>query len=119
AALRRQSTDIRDLDEILNVAEPAIHSKEPQAALAADLEFHRRLAEISANPILIALLQALSQPTLRARMWSAIHDSGRLEATHLEHRAICNAVAVGDPVSAHAAMQNHLVQAVIDPDDLR
>ncbi|MDR8018859.1 FadR/GntR family transcriptional regulator [Nesterenkonia aerolata] len=117
AAVRRSEEDVEGLRDLLETAEPAIRDVDHEAALAVDLEFHLRLAELSRNPILTALLDALSRPTLRMRMWQSIHRSGRLEITHHEHRAVLNAVAAGDPVSARAAMHTHLAQVAVDLED--
>lgn len=114
AAVRRSTDDVDHLRGLLDTGEPAIRSTDHEAALAVDLEFHLSLARISGNPILIALLEALSRPTLRMRMWQSIHRSGRLETTHHEHHAVLNAVAAGDPISAQAAMHTHLAQVAVD-----
>ncbi|MBY5983381.1 MULTISPECIES: FadR/GntR family transcriptional regulator [Halomonas] len=113
AAERRTDADIASLHAVLAKAEPAIRELDHEAAMAADLEFHLTLARISRNPVLIALLEALSRPTLRMRLWQSIHLSGRLAITHQEHLAILNAVVAGDPRSAHAAMQTHLAQVAV------
>ncbi|MCA0974297.1 FadR family transcriptional regulator [Halomonas denitrificans] len=113
AAERRTDADIASLHAVLAKAEPAIRELDHEAAMAADLEFHLTLARISRNPVLIALLEALSRPTLRMRLWQSIHLSGRLAITHQEHLAILNAVVAGDPRGAHAAMQTHLAQVAV------
>lgn len=117
AASRRTDKDIDELRGLLDAAEPAIRASDHNEAMVVDLKFHMRLAKISANPILMALLEALSRPTLRVRMWQSIHRSGRLESTHQEHHAILNAVSAGDAVSAHAAMYTHLAQVTVDLED--
>jgi GntR family transcriptional repressor for pyruvate dehydrogenase complex len=117
AAIRRTDEDVARLNNLLAAAEPAIQSGDHEAAMAADLEFHLALAKISRNAVLIALLEALSRPTLRMRMWQSIHRSGRLEITRHEHHAILNAIASGDPLAAHAAMHTHLAQVAVVLDD--
>lgn len=117
AASRHTTQDVDRLRAILTEAEPAIRSTDHEGAMAADLKFHLQIAETSRNPILIALLEAISRPTLRMRMWQSIHRSGRLETTHHEHHTVLNAIAAGDPQAAHAAMYTHLTQVVTDLDD--
>lgn len=114
AAVRRTASDIHELGAILESAEPAVRAGDSDRAMNADLEFHARLARISENPILVALLNSLSRPSLRIRMWRAVHLSGRLTATHHEHRAILSAVTAGDAVAARAAMHMHLTQVTGD-----
>ncbi|MDR5874175.1 FadR/GntR family transcriptional regulator [Vreelandella gomseomensis] len=117
AASRRTPEDIEQLRRLLKAAEPAIQAKDHEAAMAVDLEFHLAVAKISRNPILIALLEALSRPTLRMRIWQSIYHSGRIETTHHEHQAVVNAIAAGDPISAHAAMRTHLAQVAVNLED--
>lgn len=114
AALHRNDREVGRLRAILDQSEPAIEALDHEAALTLDLEFHKGLAQISRNPILIALLDSLSRPTLRVRMWRSIHLSGRLANTHHEHLAVLSAVSAGDPVSARAAMHTHLTQVTDD-----
>ncbi len=40
--------------------------------LANDLEFHRRIAAASGAPLLCSLLETISGPTVRARLWRGI-----------------------------------------------
>ncbi|WP_447956679.1 FadR/GntR family transcriptional regulator [Vreelandella sp. EE7] len=117
AASRRTPEDIEALRRLIEAAEPAIKAKDHEAAMTIDLEFHLTVAKISRNPILIALLEALSRPTLRMRTWQSIYRAGRLDTTHHEHLAILNAIAAGDPLSAHAAMRTHLAQVAINLED--
>lgn len=117
AASRRTPEDIEQLKHLLKTAEPAIRAKDHEAAMAVDLEFHLTVARISRNPILIALLEALSRPTLRMRIWQSIYHGGRLDTTHHEHLAVLNAIAAGDPISAHAAMHTHLAQVAVNLED--
>lgn len=117
AALRRTGQDLEQLEALLGAAEPAIEARDHEAALDKDLEFHRMLAEVSQNPILGALIEALARPTQRMRMWQSMHRVGRLVTTHQEHQAILGAVASGDPVAARAAMHTHLAQVAAHLDD--
>src|SRR5690625_5645704 len=110
AAAQGTEDDVKHLSDVLQKAEPAIRASDHEAAMAADLAFHLEIANTSRNPILIALLEAISRPTLRMRMWQSIHRGGRLENTHHEHHAVLNAIASGDPVGAQAAMHTHLGQ---------
>lgn len=114
AAIRRSDQHIQELEDLMSRSEPAISEKDHEAAMALDLQFHMSLARISGNPILTALLDSLSRPSLRVRMWRSIHLAGRLENTHHEHLAILHAVTSGDAVAARAAMHMHLTQVTDD-----
>lgn len=111
AATRLTEDDLAALARVLDEVGPHIEGRHHELALEADLAFHHLIAQGAGNPILAALIDALAQPTLRGRMWRSIHDANRLSATHLEHRAILDALRSHDPTSARAAMHLHLVQA--------
>src|SRR5690242_18641530 len=58
-----------------------------------DLEFHRAIASASGNSVLASLIESLSGPTQRARVWRGITQEGALA----EHRAIFDAIRARDP----------------------
>ncbi|RNL85296.1 FadR/GntR family transcriptional regulator [Halostreptopolyspora alba] len=117
AAVRRTGEDVRQLRAVLDAAVPAIDAHDHETAMDKDLQFHRLLSDISDNPILRALIEALARPTLRMRMWQSMHRVGRLATTHHEHAAVLEAVAAGDPVAARSAMHTHLAQVAVHLDD--
>lgn len=102
---------IDELEAILTEALPHIEAHDHEAAMKLDLAFHLSIADITDNPVLLALIDTLSQPTVRTRMWQSIHAAGRLETAHTEHLAILDALKRRDVVGARAAMQVHLIQA--------
>ena len=115
------------LDEagrILERAHAAIHSDpiQHEAAMQCDVEFHRLIAEASANHVLSALIETVSTNTIRGRMWRSIHDNEGLLATHREHLGILEALRQHDVDRARARMANHLyavedyVTAIPGPD---
>jgi GntR family transcriptional repressor for pyruvate dehydrogenase complex len=73
-----------------------------------DLEFHRTIATAAGNPVLAKLLESLSGRTTRARTWRGITESGAIDRTLAEHRAIADAIAQGRPEVARAWMTAHL-----------
>lgn len=95
---------------ILSAAEVAILAAETdhRAALDADLQFHRLVAEASGNTVLAALIEALAGPTVRGRMWRSTHDQAGLLQTHNEHLAILAALRDGDADRARVRMTAHL-----------
>lgn len=64
--------------------------------VAADIEFHRAIATACGNQMLASLVESLSGPTQRARIWRGVTQIGALEATLKEHRAIYDAIARRD-----------------------
>ena len=74
------------------------------------MKFHKLIATASGNPVLAALIEALSSRTVRGRMWRAISDENADAATAREHRAILRALADHDPMAAQVRMSNHLLE---------
>jgi GntR family transcriptional repressor for pyruvate dehydrogenase complex len=64
--------------------------------VAADLEFHRLIAVGAGNPVLASLVDNMSAPTTRARIWRGMTEPRALERTLAEHRAIYRAVIARD-----------------------
>jgi DNA-binding FadR family transcriptional regulator len=64
--------------------------------VAADLEFHRRIALGAGNPVLASLVDNMSAPTVRARIWRGATEHGALARTLAEHRAIHDAIMARD-----------------------
>ena len=105
AALRMQEPDMADLGRILdsvNVDSPVDHF------VAADLEFHRKIALGSGNTVLASLVDNMSMPTARARVWRGMTEPHALERTLGEHRAIYLAIVSRDPDLARSWAAVHI-----------
>ncbi|GJF33504.1 GntR family transcriptional regulator [Kitasatospora sp. NE20-6] len=76
--------------------------------VAADVEFHRRIAEAAGNSVLCSLIDSLWGPTARARIWRGITQRGAVERTMAEHTAILDALAAGDAETARAWATVHI-----------
>lgn len=76
--------------------------------VANDLEFHRRIAVGSGNQVLCSLVDGLSGPTQRARIWRAITQEAAVARTLAEHHAICDAITAGQPDVARARATVHI-----------
>jgi GntR family transcriptional regulator, transcriptional repressor for pyruvate dehydrogenase complex len=76
--------------------------------VANDLEFHRRISACSGNTVLCSLLEPLSGPTTRARVWRGLTQSGTKERTIAEHRAILEALASHEPEVARSWATVHI-----------
>ncbi len=79
------------------------------AILATDLDFHRAIAQGADNPALSALIDALADRTLPARLWAGVHDDRRVRIGHDEHLAILAAVRSHQPDRARLLMAHHLL----------
>ncbi len=75
-----------------------------------DYEFHRLLAESSANHWLVQILEQVFDKMALLRLRTMEHNPGVLEIRS-EHRRIYQAVADRDPVAATQAIQYHLISS--------
>jgi DNA-binding FadR family transcriptional regulator len=76
--------------------------------VANDLEFHRRISAYSGNTVLCSLLETLSGPTTRARVWRGLTQEGTKAQTLAEHRAIVEALASHQPEVARSWATVHI-----------
>ncbi|WP_129669836.1 FadR/GntR family transcriptional regulator [Phytoactinopolyspora endophytica] len=105
AALRITDDQLLDLRGLLD----EISADAPVEKLVAnDLEFHRRIADASGNPVLASLIDGLSAPTQRARVWRGLTEQGAPGRTLNEHRAVFDALAAGQPEIARSWMTVHV-----------
>ena len=92
--------------ETLVLAEPIT---EHEAIMDADIEFHHQVAEGADNSALTALIDALANRTMRARMWLGLHRQGQVRTAHSEHFAILQALKNRQPDRARLLMGHHLL----------
>ncbi|MFH0517096.1 FadR/GntR family transcriptional regulator [Streptomyces sp. M41] len=89
------------LDEL--GADPSV-----EELVAADLEFHRGIVRSSGNSVLCSLLDGLSGPTTRARIWRGLTQEGAVSRTLQEHRAILAALRDRDAEAARSWATVHI-----------
>ncbi|MFV2118971.1 FadR/GntR family transcriptional regulator [Streptomyces sp. Act-28] len=76
--------------------------------VAADLDFHRRIVGASGNTVLCSLLDGLSGPTTRARVWRGLTQEDAVDRTLYEHRAILAALRDRDAEAARSWATAHV-----------
>ncbi|BBA96181.1 putative GntR family transcriptional regulator [Actinacidiphila reveromycinica] len=76
--------------------------------VASDLDFHRGIVQGSGNSVLCSLLDGLSGPTTRARIWRGVTQEDAIARTLHEHRAILTALRDRDPDAARAWATVHV-----------
>ncbi|MEV7286493.1 FadR/GntR family transcriptional regulator [Streptomyces sp. NPDC093252] len=76
--------------------------------VAADLEFHREIVRASGNAVLCSLLDGLSGPTTRARIWRGLTQEDAVGRTLREHRAILAALRDRDAEAARSWATVHI-----------
>ncbi len=106
AAVRIPDAGVLELRALLASVSPMSLD---EAFLKVDLEFHGRIAAYCGNNILCSMLDALSAPTTRARIWRGLTQENALERTLREHELICEALAAHRPDLAHAWATTHVL----------
>jgi GntR family transcriptional repressor for pyruvate dehydrogenase complex len=105
AAMKMANEDLADLERILD----SVDVNSPvENFVAADLEFHKKIALGSGNTVLASLVDNMSMPTARARVWRGMTEPHALERTLGEHRAIYQAIANRDPDLARSWAAVHI-----------
>lgn len=79
-----------------------------EALVANDLEFHRQIAAGSGNAVLCSLIDGLSGPTTRARIWRGLTQEGAAARTREQHQAIVDAIASRRPELARSWATIHV-----------
>jgi len=105
AAVTMTAEEIAGLRGILAQLGP---SPDVEALVANDLAFHRRIAAGSGNPVLCSLIDGLSGPTTRARLWRGLTQQNAVARTIEQHTAICDAIAARQPEVARSWATVHV-----------
>jgi GntR family transcriptional repressor for pyruvate dehydrogenase complex len=105
AAVRMSEGDRTALGKVLETADISTPVEE---LVAADLEFHRQIAVGAGNPVLASLVDNMSAPTTRARIWRGMTEPRALERTLAEHRAIYDAIIARDADLARSWATVHI-----------
>jgi GntR family transcriptional regulator, transcriptional repressor for pyruvate dehydrogenase complex len=105
AAVRMPDEDRIELGKVLDAADA---SSPVEEFVAADMEFHRLIAVGSGNSVLASLVDNMSVPTARARIWRGMTEPRAQERTLAEHRAIYTAIMHRDPDLARSQATVHI-----------
>lgn len=118
AAQHMSEADIAELGTLLG--EPGEAPGVPEL-VDHDLRFHRKIAEGSGNPVLCSLLEGLSGPTARARIWRGLTQEEAVARTRQQHVAIYEAIAGREPevarswATVHIAGVEHWLRSALTP----
>lgn len=111
AATRIEEQQLATMREAYAVME---HSNgDASAYVEADLDFHLIMAEATANPIILALVDSVLG-ILREQRILVFKVKGGPERGQSHHKHILNAIERRDPVKARQAMKAHLEQVMQD-----
>jgi GntR family transcriptional repressor for pyruvate dehydrogenase complex len=105
AALRVTAAQVAELRALLAAVPPESSVEE---FVANDLDFHRLLVSHCGNSVLASLLESISGPTHRARIWRGVTHARAHEQTMREHIAIVDALEHHWPEIAAARAAVHV-----------
>ena len=105
AAARRTR---QDLDRLKKCHQAMLQAEDTDTLLKMDSEFHRIIAEASQNPILISLLNVVSAPALRARIWRNRMTESAYNNLRIEHEEVLNNIEAQNIEGAKYAMYAHI-----------
>lgn len=108
AAQAATRNDITRLRHALEAQRQA--SQETSSFLTKDMEFHRTIAEMTGNPIFVAIAQSVFEWLARFHV-ELVRAPGAEKLTLAEHDRILKALEARDPDAAARAMKNHLTRA--------
>ncbi|MCP2328767.1 DNA-binding FadR family transcriptional regulator [Hamadaea flava] len=105
AARKMTDEQLAELGTVIDGMESAADINE---LIDADLEFHRQIARGAGNPVLASLIESLSAPTLRARVWRGLTQADAADSTREQHRAIYAALRSRDANVARSWAAVHI-----------
>jgi GntR family transcriptional regulator, transcriptional repressor for pyruvate dehydrogenase complex len=108
AALAAQYIGEDELAELHRLIEAGAGFATIEEFVDNDLEFHRRIALASRNPVLASLLDSLASHTSRARIWRGVMQVDATEQSLTQHRAIVAALEQRRPDQARAWATVHI-----------
>jgi GntR family transcriptional regulator, transcriptional repressor for pyruvate dehydrogenase complex len=111
AAIRRDETDLAEMQEALVKMQEAIDTGEVAAGVEADLQFHQVIARATKNSNYITFFNFLSELYRRNLVVSRTRSAkttGRGRHAQGEHVAVFEAIKNGDPEAARLAARIHV-----------
>ncbi|MEU6531849.1 FadR/GntR family transcriptional regulator [Streptomyces sp. NPDC046928] len=98
----------RQLDALAERLDRLGDAPSVEELVASDLEFHRAIVAGAGNSVLCSLLDGLSGPTTRARIWRGLTQEDAVRRTLQEHRAILAALRDRDAEAARSWATVHI-----------
>lgn len=108
AAQNATSEDIADLRSIHE--EQAQNLQDANAFIEADMRFHARLAQMSGNPIIVAVSEAMLKWLFEYHV-SLLHWNGKEDVTLAEHAQMIDLIENHDSDGAVEMMTRHLARS--------
>ncbi|MEU8079011.1 FadR/GntR family transcriptional regulator [Catellatospora citrea] len=102
AALAAQRMTEEDIAKLASVVEEIGPDASMEELVANDLEFHRLIAAGTGNAVLCSIIDGMSGPTTRARIWRGLTQDRAVERTREQHLAILDAITARRPEVAQS-----------------
>ncbi|GAA2384296.1 GntR family transcriptional regulator [Catellatospora methionotrophica] len=102
AALAAQRMSEEDIAKLAAVVEEIGPDASLEELVANDLEFHRLIAAGTGNAVLCSIIDGMSGPTTRARIWRGLTQDRAVERTREQHLAILDAITARRPEVAQS-----------------
>jgi len=106
AARRATAEDLRAMSDALEAQARGIPT--PGLGLEGDTRFHAAIAGAAKNPLLLKMVEVITDALMPSREASARAPGGPRRALQ-DHRRILQAIRHGDPGAAEHAMRTHLL----------
>lgn len=107
AIVARDATD-EHVAELRSILAGVPTSPSSASFVDHDFAFHRAIVARCGNPVLVSLLESISGPTHRARVWRGLTEQDAYGRTNQEHAAIVDAIERHEPEIAHARATVHI-----------
>ena len=107
-AMAAQRIDEEQLDELERLLDQAGDCSTVEEFVTNDAAFHRTISAASGNVVLASLLDSLSGPTTRARVWRGVTQADAVQRSLTEHREIYSALRHHRPDVARAWATVHV-----------
>lgn len=111
AAERRTESNLAAMERYLEKMSES--PDEPEGYINADLEFHMEIARATQNPVLLVLLEPVSELSRESRARS-FSGPRMVKLRARQHREILNCIRIKDVAGAEAAMRKHLLDTERD-----
>ena len=111
AAERRTEANLRNMERFLEMMKAS--PNEPGGYVNADLEFHMEIARSTQNPVLLVLLEPVSDLSLESRQTSYLGPK-MVKLRAQQHEEILTFIRHRDGEGARAAMSQHLADTAGD-----
>ncbi|MFG2822094.1 GntR family transcriptional regulator [Kitasatospora sp. NPDC048365] len=105
---RLAPADLDDLDALADRTHRATAEGRLTEAVRLNRRFHRRIAELAANPIALHTLDRLWD-RLQVSTRTSLTPPGRTGLVDDQHRELLAAIRAGDPAAAQAAARRHVL----------